>query len=188
MQNAANVSAAKPAVAGAISRAPVGTTLPADATTALPEGFKSLGYISDAGLTNSNKMESSIIKAWGGAEVLNVPTGRPDNFKFALIETLNPDVLKTTYGDENVSGDLNTGIVVKAGSVELGDYIWVVDMILKNGVLKRLVIPCASISDIGDIVYADNSVVGYDVTITAVPDASGFTHYEYIQKKAVSTK
>lgn len=183
MQNSANVSAAKPSVSGAISRAPIGTALPADAITALPEAFKSLGYISDAGLTNSNKMESSTIKAWGGAEVLNVPTGRSDNFKFALIETLNPDVLKTTYGDENVTGDLDTGIVVKAGQVELGNYIWVVDMILKNGVLKRIVIPSASISNIGDIVYADNSVIGYDVTITAEPDAGGFTHYEYIQKK-----
>lgn len=188
MQNAANVSAAKPSVAGAVSRAPIGTAIPADAITVLPEEFRSLGYISDAGLTNMNKQESSALKAWGGAEVLNVSEGRPDHFKFVMIETLNPDVLKSVYGEENVSGDLKNGIVVKVGPVELESYIWVVDMILKNGVLKRIVIPSASISEIGDIVYADNSLIGYDVTMTAVPDNSGFTHYEYIHEKVGAAK
>ena len=46
MSNVANVSTAKPKVGGAIYSAPLGTTLPVDATTALDVAFKSLGYIS----------------------------------------------------------------------------------------------------------------------------------------------
>ena len=45
MQNAKNVTQAKPKVGGAVHYAPIGTTLPTDATTALDPTFKSLGYI-----------------------------------------------------------------------------------------------------------------------------------------------
>ena len=53
MADAKNVTAAKPKVGGAVWRAPLGTTLPTDAKTALDKAFKSLGYISSDGLTNA---------------------------------------------------------------------------------------------------------------------------------------
>ena len=64
MASTANVTAGKPAVAGAIYYAPLGTTLPTDATTALAAGYTSLGYISDAGVTLSQSPSTENIKAW----------------------------------------------------------------------------------------------------------------------------
>lgn len=122
MADTKNVTTSKPKIGGAVYRAPVGTTLPTDATTALNEAFVCLGYISEDGLTNANSPDGDKIKAW------------------------------------------------------------VVELIL-NGVLKRVVVPKAKITEMDDIVYADEEALGYDITITATPDTDGNTHYEYMKEK-----
>lgn len=184
MSDVNNVSAGKPKVGGAIFRAPLGTTLPTDATTALDGAFKVLGYCSDDGLTNTNSPESESQKAWGGDNVLDMQKSKEDKFKFKLLEVLNIEVLKSVYGDNNVTGTLETGITVKANNSENEQCSWVIDMILK-GALKRIVIPCAAVTEVGDISYKDNDAIGYETTISASPDADGNTHYEYIKKKEV---
>lgn len=180
METVTNVTAGKPAAGGAIYRAPLGTTLPTDATTALDTtAFVSLGFCSDDGLTNSNSPESDNVKAWGGKNVLALQTDKPDTFQFKLIEVLNPDVIKAVYGDDNVTGTLSTGITVKANANEPEEAVWVVDMVLRDGAAQRIVLPDAKITEIGDIVYKDDEATGYEVTLLAMPDSTGQTHYEY---------
>lgn len=182
MSEVTNVTAGKAKVGGAVSRAPLGTALPTTAAAALNEAFKNLGYISDAGMVNSGAISNTAIKAWGGDTVLNIQTDKTDTFQFTLIEALNVDVLKAIFGDANVSGTLTTGIAVNVNSDEQVDAEWVVDMAMRNGAAKRVVIPVGKITAIGDVTYSDNAAVGYQVTVSAQPDASGNTHYEYILK------
>ncbi len=182
--NAANVTAGKPAIAGAVFRAAAGTTAPTDATTALAADFKALGYCSEDGLVNSNSPSVTNIKAWGGDIVLPVQEEKEDTFQLTLIEVLNLDVLKAVYGSTNVSGALATGVTVQANAKEPEEGVWAVDMVMNSNTVKRVVIPHGKITEIGDITYTDTDAVGYEITITAIPDTSGNTHYEYIKQSA----
>lgn len=181
---ATNVSTGKPRVSGAVFRAPIGTALPTDAAAELNAAFKPMGFISEDGLANDSSITSDEVKAWGGVVVYSSQTDRTDKFKFACLESMNLEVLKAFYGDDNVSGTLETGIHIKANNDELGDHSWVFDMILRGGVLKRIVVPNARLSETGEVAYKDNGPIGYAMTLTASPDANGDTHHEYIKKPA----
>lgn len=179
-QTVANVTAGTPKVTGAVSVAPYGTTLPTDATSQLDESFKSLGYISEDGLTNTNSPETDTKKAWGGATVYVTQTSKDDEFSFTLIEALNTDVLKSVYGENNVTGDTTSGIHIKATTEQLPAMSYVIDMVLRDNILKRIVISRANITEIGEISYTDDELVGYEMTLSALPDSQGVTHEEYI--------
>lgn len=156
MATATNVTAAKPAVGGAVSVAPLGTALPTATGTELDTAFKNLGYISEDGIKNNGEISSENIKAWGGDVVLTTQTDKSDLFEMTLIESTNIDVLKTVYGGENVTGDLSTGITVNVNSAEHTPQVWVADMILKNGTAKRIVIPNGTVSSVSEVTYNDS--------------------------------
>ena len=177
-----NVTAGKPNTTGAVYRAPITATIPTDPTTALSADYVCLGFCSDDGVTNSGNMESENIKAWGGDTVLVIQTSKDDTFSFSLIEALSVDVLKTVYGENNVTGDLTTGVSINVSNADVEEKAYVFDMVLRGNVKKRIVIPAAKISAIEDIVYSDSAAIGYAITTDCTPDASGNTHYEYIKK------
>lgn len=183
-QNASNVTSAKPSLAGAISSAAVGTALPTSHSAVLDPKFKSLGYLSEDGLTNSDTRKSDEQKAWGGDIVETSQSEKSDKFKFTLLEVLNVDVLKEVYGESNVSVDATGNITVKSNSKALVERSFVIDMILKNGRVKRIVIPRAKVGEVGDITYADKKLSGFQLTLTAFPDTDGNTHYDYISAGA----
>lgn len=179
---ASNVTAGKPKTTGAIWVAPKGTTLPTDTATALESDFKCLGYCSDDGLTNTTDLETETIKAWGGDTVLTIQTSKDDKFGLTLIEVLNEDVLKFVYGSDNVSGDLTTGLAVTVNNSDVEETAIVIDMIMRDNTAKRIVIPDCKISEFGELTYSDNAAVGYELTLTCMPDENANTHYEYLLK------
>lgn len=181
--NAANVSAAKPATIGGVYWAPIGTALPTDATTALPEAWKCFGYISEDGFTQETKREGEDVKAWGGEVVANNQTSYTDTFKLKFIEATNPEVLKLTHGADNVEGtSVDTGIHATANAKDLEEAAFVIDMVLKGNVAERIVYERAKLSETSEINYNDTDAVGYECTMTAFPGADGNTHHKYFKK------
>lgn len=186
MPKAINVTVAKPKKGGAVFRAPLGTPLPTSAKDELNEAFKDLGYISTNGVVNSNSPEVENFLAWGGDVVFTDQKSKTDTFKMTLIEALNIEVLKTVYGDNNVTGDLKTGISIKANNDPQEASCYVIDTIQRGNVLQRLVLPNASVTAVGDITYADGTLLGYETTLTAALDDEGSTHYDYRVDGSVS--
>ena len=170
-------SAAKPGVGGGIWTAPTGTTLPTDASTALNSAFGSLGYVSEAGFTRSVKRDSNVVHAWGGAVVAVLGTKKTETFKFKLIEPSNIAVLGLTFGE--ATGTLSDGITVKSTADISTPKAYVISTIMADNVHQRIVIPSGVVTDVGDIQYVDNDVVGFELTITATEDDNGNTAYEY---------
>lgn len=191
MTDVSNVSVGKPKIGGAIYVAPKGTTLPVDAKSDLDPAFKELGYVSEDGLTNDNSMSSDEVKAWGGDTVLTLATEKNDKFSFSLIEILNVNVLKVVFGDDNVSGTLDTGITVRSNNSPQADKAWVIEMIFNGNTLKRIVIQNANVSEVSEVTYKDDEAVAYEVTINAKPGNEEFdfdTHKEYIVKAEGGTE
>lgn len=186
MNDVQNVTFGKPNIDGAIYRAPLGTALPASATVELNSAFNCLGYVSENGVKNTNGPSASQVKAWGGDKVLSIESEKPDNWEFTMIEALNLNVLKTVYGDDNVSGTLAAGITVKANSTPHEASAWVIDMFLRDGAFKRVVIPNGVVTEVSEISYKDNEAVGYGVKVSAMPGDAAFdydTHKEYIIRR-----
>ena len=121
---ACNVTAGKPATGGAVSVATLDTELPKTVSEKLTN-FDSLGYISEEGIANANSPENDTVRAWGGDTVLAMQTGRPDTFKFTLIEALRVEVLKAVYHKDNVEADeMETNIKIAANAKELEEAKW----------------------------------------------------------------
>ena len=177
--NTANVAAGKPKVNGAIFVAPVGSTLPTDASTALDEAFKNLGFISDDGVTLGTSRSVESKKGWGGVTISTLQKEVEDTAKFTLVEVLNPEVLKVVHGPDNVTTDIN-GIKAVTKADELGAHAWVIDTI-QNGRAVRYVYPNAKVSDMGEVSLKDDDLMGYEITITSV-ESDGALHTQYVAK------
>lgn len=186
--DAKKVTVGKPKVGGAVFKAPLGTTLPTDATTALASAFVDVGYISEDGVTNAKTRETTEIKDWGGEIVLRPQTSKTDTFKMTFIEALNIETLKVVHGDDNVAGTLANGITITENADELDHYVFVIEMVLNDDCVKRIVIPDAQVTELAEVVYKVDQAVGYEATLTAYPytSYSGGTHKEFIKKPSTS--
>ena len=175
-----NVSVGKPLLAGSVYRAPVGTALPTAADAALGSAFNSVGYISEDGVTWHYSAETEEYRAWGGDVVLEEATDVEDTAQFTMIESLNMQAAKAYWGDGAVVST-GEGYKISVGDPDTTRYSWVFDILLRGGGIRRIVVPAAYVSERGDITYADDELVGYDVTLKGDRDSAGKYHYEYVK-------
>lgn len=178
--NKSNVTTGKRGVNGGIYWAPVGTTLPTDASTTLAAAFKNVGFVSEDGLTNSKSRETMEVKEWGGETVMSEVTSQSETYKWKSIEYLNTDLLKAIFGEANVATSQGAiTIAVKSGTYGRG--VWAIDTAIAGGRLQRIVIPNGVITEVGDIVYTGNEATGFDITLACdFDETTGCTSKIYI--------
>lgn len=177
-QNAKNVFVAAPPVGGAVWSAPLGTPLPTNATDPLDEAFKSLGFISEDGITNEEDTDTEEIKAYGGETVKRKQTSRSESYTFTPIET-NAAVLAEQYGEDNVTVDGKGDIAVLHNAKEKPARSYVVETVLDAGKVSRDVVPAGRVTEVGEKKFADGEPLARELTVSCERDASGNTAYTY---------
>lgn len=183
--DALKVAVGRPNPNGAIFRAPLGTALPTDASTALNAAFVPHGYVSSEGVARAISRAFTEHNAWGGDMVKKTQGATGVTSDFALIESANAEVLKASYGEENVTvtpatASAGTLISIAFGAEELPREVWVFE--LKDGdALRRIIFPIAqNTTEDFSQTYADESMIEYPVSLTAFKDQSKKYFYEYI--------
>ncbi|MBQ9387121.1 MAG: phage tail protein [Lachnospiraceae bacterium] len=181
-----SITAVKPKVGGALYVAPTTATLPTDFSTALDSAFKSLGYISEDGVKNNNGSTSEELRAWGGEVVHATEKEYKDNYFFTLIEFLNLEVLSIAFGEGNIS-DIKDGGVTVGHKLQHNNHThdtmaWVFEMVLEGDRVMRKVIPCAKVTELGEINFKDSEPVKLDVSLSAFLDSAGNSSYDYISE------
>jgi hypothetical protein len=160
-----NVDQVKVGVDGIIASAPLGTSGPTTVDGNLNVAFKDLGYVSDAGVTETNERTHEMIRAWqNGRIVRTIVTEGQTTFSFTLLQT-SKDVIAEYYGAV-VAAD---GSIVTDPHEERPRRAYVLDVVDGTDKIRKY-IPNGQITEVGDIVYANGEPVGYEVTLMCYHD------------------
>lgn len=152
------------------------TAYPKDATTAVPTGLKQVGFVTEDGVTETVSRNIEKIKAWGGQVVRTVQQDYETSYKFGFLQFKNLDVLKATYGAQNVTETTAGKIQVKKNARVLERRSFVFEM-LDGDNKVRVFVPNGQITDVGDVKYDHKAAIVLDVTVEAFPDEDGNNAY-----------
>ena len=184
--NVQNVSNAKGVAGGYVFVAPKGTTLPTDYSTALPNNtYKNLGFVSSEGIDPNEDMNVTRFTDMNGDMVYTAVSERVETFTMTFIEVML-DVLSTLYGSANVT-ESNGVITVKHKTIELPEYVFVFELVLRDGRRWRRILPCGQVTSREERNLVSSELFGYQAEVTANQGADGATVIDYIQSSATTT-
>lgn len=169
---AVNASNVRVGLTGAVSKGPLGTAAPTDATTAIDAAYSDTGAISEDGVTLSlpDNGDSTPIKIWqGGAQVRTLRTTSDDlpSMSFTMLET-NKTTVETYFGVD-VAQTVTEGSFSYTPSLAVpASYVL---NVLDGDAVHRYHWPRGVKVSVGDLVYQNNEPVGYEVTIEGELDA-----------------
>ena len=151
--------------------APVGTTAPTDATTALAAEWSTLGYLSEDGVTLSQSTNSEDIYPWQGrSPVRTMITERNLSMEFSMFE-FNEQNLQLYFGMEQAKqGSADSWSLNVVSNAPSQIYSFVID-VADLDVKVRYYIPRGSLSDAGDLEITDAGVMALPVTLKTLDSA-----------------
>lgn len=175
--DASQVTVGSAKATGAIWVAPQGTTLPTNATTALPAAWNLLGFTSDAGVQIAENSSSTDIVAWEErTTVFTVKTEYTETVAFMPIQC-NEDVAKLQWGNDNVTAATGT-LVAKHHGKTMEPVCVVIETTPREGIVKRYT-GTFQLTERGEQTLDGTQVDSRQLTFTSIADADGVTMYEY---------
>lgn len=155
---------------GIIYHAPLLTALPTDTSTALNVAFVDVGYISEDGFSYTVEQASNDTRAWGGDLIRRITNEFGLTMTFTMVEH-NANSVAAFYGNGSASAwEVKNVIVRKAWVAHITD----------GAKIRRIVVPDGEVTERGDVTFATADVVGYPITVTAYPNATGTYAFEYL--------
>lgn len=179
------VGAPEQSVTGAILHAPVGTTLPklSDITSSgvnISADFKGNEYVSEDGLTLSPSVSTTDIKEWSGATVRKVLESFDGTLSWTMIST-NKGALDVAFGENYVDSNEATSSHGNQMQAKLGAHLpdpqaWV--FLMKDGDARIVItVPKGQVTEVGEVTFAANAAIGWQVTLACYPDEDGESIY-----------
>lgn len=186
--NRDNILVAKPRITGVIFHAALGTTLPTTADETLSTtDFKDVGYIEESGVKYNRSRSNTKIKEMGAKNVRELQTEYSEECNFTMLEYLNEEALKVSYGNDNVSGSLASGLTIKSKAESISRGVFVIDCVDEN-ILTRHVIPDAEVTETGEESFGAAGASMLPVKLSAHPFINtnagwnGEYHKKFIKK------
>lgn len=170
--------------------ADAGATLPTDATTALDPAFKSLGIVSEDGLTGSTSVSTQDIDGYGSfGPVRTLITSEARTFKITGRET-NPTTLaiktRLAIASAPVPEAATGAVATTEGPARDVRYAAVFHAVDGLNVIRK-VAPSVRLTGLDDESISKAANVAYGYTLSAEPDSNGVSVYSYYILDAFKT-
>ncbi|GHJ21618.1 phage tail protein [Streptomyces albus] len=165
---------------GGIWVAAVGTSAPSSPLEQPAAPWEPLGAISDDGLVYGFDEDSEEFTPWGTTSPFrSTITKSTRTFQFTLWETARTTAMSVMYRTpvSELTPDQN-GITAYAetASPAVDRRAWWF-AIFDGDTARGMYVPQAEVSDRSDVTFKQDEMSGYEVTLTAYPDAEGNTVY-----------
>lgn len=171
---------------GYVFRGPLGTALPTDADTALDEDYINQGMASNDGIVRAIAKAYEVTRDQRGDEAHRSKTETSVTVELTLIESMNPEVAKTIFGEDAVTVTGDTIAIAYKGE-EPPRSVWVFEL-AEGEALRRFVCPVSQmVTEELSQTFSVGEVVSFPVTLTLFKDTSGAFFYDYAQSPAIGT-
>ena len=143
--------------------------------------LKSLGYISEDGITIAADTDTDDISDWSGAIVASPMSSFGETIEVSFLETRD-SVLKSVYGDANVTTDNKGTTTVRHNKNFTASHLYIFDCVVSDTKVKRVVVPNGVIVERDDMEMNNSDLAAYSPTIKCLPSDAfdGDTMREYI--------
>lgn len=168
-----NASKIKVAGSGAIWKAPAGTTLPVDSTTAFGAGFVSLGWISEDGFEVEQSLKTKNVMGWQSVEVLRVVnTSIERSVKFSALES-NNETVRLAWGGATITAGTSGAYTVDLPAAQvINEFIIGIDWFDGTN-NQRILIKRAVLKSLPKVKFSRQDAINYEFEIMALAPADG---------------